>query len=89
MRAHQTTPNNSTGEIPNVLATSPSFVAPTRSLENVAELTQHIALAHYLMRQKQWKMRSEDKEEPTLYSPGDCMVREPPKQKGRECKATA
>ena len=82
MRAYRGTPHSSTEETPNMLMLGrevrvPEHVAyhiPERESpvhEYVAKLLERLQVAHSALREKQWKVREEDGEEPPLYQVGD------------------
>jgi len=81
MRAYRSTPHTSTGETPNLLSSAETRVPdhltyhipePDYSVHEYAgELIERMRVAHKILREKQWKVRQEDADEPPLYQAGD------------------
>jgi len=82
MRAYRSTPDTSTGETPNLLMLGRETRVPDHLIYHVPvqdysvheyaeELVERMKAAHEMLQEKQWQVRREDSEEPSLYQVGD------------------
>jgi len=82
MRAYRSTPHTSTGETPNLLMLDQKTRVPDHFTyhipeqdysihEYASELVEQMKVAHKILHEKQWQVRKEDFEEPSLYQVGD------------------
>lgn len=96
MRAHRATPNATTGETPNFLMYGremrlpdqvayhvPDAIQPTN--EYIQRLQANMQQAHDLLRKQQWKIRTEDSDEPPLFQKGELVLMKNYRKKKGDC----
>ena len=95
MRAFRGTPHTTTGETANYVMLGrevrlpDQLILPTQPPEQpnqyVLDLHERLAAAHQAIRDKQMQVRSEDSEEPPLFSPGDWVWMQSKRKRKGQC----